>query len=124
MGRWGSRKRAALCAASAAVIGICAWQMLGAGEGVRFARTALLVDAATGDLFEFSLASGRAVSIPARNPDTGLRSLLPVYEKDGRWVLAGRELAALNHLDVQPAAIDRKTGEVRVAGRAREVGEW
>ena len=124
MGWCGNRKRAAICAASAAVIGLCAWQVWGAEDGIRFARSVTLVDVNSGQLFEFAL-DGRAVSIPARNPDAGVRSRLPVREREGRWFLAPREAAALASLPVQPdAVIDRASGEVRVPGAPRAVGEW
>ncbi|MCC6661651.1 MAG: hypothetical protein IT437_12285 [Phycisphaerales bacterium] len=109
-----------LCAALAAVVGFCTWRALAPGGGIRFAPSTLLVDVATGELFEFRFGGGRTLSVPARHPRTGVRSLLPVREENGRWFIGSRELAGLSKLAVAPGAVlSLTTGEVRAFWGAR-----
>ena len=81
-----------------------------------------MADVSTGELFEFPVGGGASISVPARNPGTGARSLLPVNEDGGRWYLGPRERGALGSLGVPLAAVmDAATGELRAVGRPRRI---
>jgi hypothetical protein len=74
-----------------------------------------LVDVTTGELWTVSV-KGRGVGIPATNPETGVQSLISAFQDEqGRWIAGSRDMKAVGHLGIKPAAVDPKTGEIRVA---------
>jgi hypothetical protein len=92
------------------------------GPRVQLASTMIMADVTTGELFEFSISGRRGMTVPGLNPDSGRFLLLPVERNDsGGWVINERARGLLSDLEAEPAAVDRKTGEVQVSGRPRRV---
>jgi hypothetical protein len=84
----------------------------------------VMVDVATGDILSFPIDGGHAVSIPAVNPETQRRNLVPVHLDDrGAWILSSRYRAALAQTDDKARIVfDEQTGALSAsAGRARRV---
>lgn len=105
-----------LFVAAAAVMVGSFWFTLSDDSGADLADAIIMVDVSTGDLYRFSLTD-RGVVIPARNPDTDKRALLPIQkEEDGKWRLLERYRGSINSLEVQPTAVvDTESGEVKVS---------
>jgi hypothetical protein len=78
--------------------------------------TVVLVDVASGQLYEFNTAN-LSVVIPAVNPDSGKTSLMPVRkEADGKWRIPKRYLESLSEIsDLGKDVTDKKSGEVKVS---------
>lgn len=54
---------------------------------VDLSNTVVLVDTETGDLFRVSIKR-RGILPPLRSPVTGNLSLVPISERDGRWIVS------------------------------------
>lgn len=87
-----------------------AWQVFGR-ERVDKADSVLLMDVATGDLYRVDVRGSRGVAIPARHPDNGERTLIPVIrDDDGVWTITERYRSAVERMEVEPTdRIDRST---------------
>lgn len=76
----------------------------------------LFVDVQTGELFDYKIR--KSAVIPAKNPDTGNASLLPVDEEaDGTLRIRERYLNVLDIIPVAPDAVDPQTGVVTVKSK-------
>jgi len=77
-------------------IGLVGWNLFG-GEKIQQADSVVMVDVNSGELFQFSVKGSKSVLIPARHPDTGERTLLPVDKgEDGGWVVAARYMHVMS----------------------------
>lgn len=87
------------------------------GDGIDLAGTVLTVDIASGDLYLID-TNGRGIVLPAKHPETKLRTLFPIYEdEEGNYVLDGRGLARIQDEELQTVdIIDRETGRVATDG--------
>jgi hypothetical protein len=82
---------------------------------VKMTDTITLVDVKTGDLFVTTLKGSHAVVVPAKNPDTGSETLIPVDKVDGKWVIGKRHLPGAVQLAGQGnGVLDQTSGEVKV----------
>lgn len=82
------------------------------GGTPRLSNTVYLVDVNSGELFEARIR--KSVFYPAKNPDTGNSSLMPVIEVDGKWRLMERYIDAVQYSPVPPDAVDLSTREAKV----------
>lgn len=110
-----------LMIAAIGVLGFSVWNFgfKSKGDLDLLADSVVMIDVTTGDLFEFSLKGRRGVVVPAVNPDTGTRTLIPVEpgpEGQG-WSVSERNLNVLRSLEVQISAIDRSTGRATPSGQ-------
>lgn len=108
----------AVMGAAVVAVGVSVWYSFSrSGSKVDFASQIIMADVTTGDLFSFDVGGRKAVMVPARNPDSGKLTLLPVERRpDGNWYIGERELGGLGGLEGEPLAVDRNTGQVRVTG--------
>lgn len=83
-----------------------------------------MVDVTTGQLFNFTLGGKRGVSVPETNPDSGKRTLVPVYKDSaGTWMVDPRDRPALREFSKEPKLfVDGNSGKVEAApGKPRHV---
>lgn len=114
-------KHVAAAVACAAALGLLAWQLM-APRSMPMARTAMLVDVTTGQLYEMSVEGG--LMVPERNPESRALTLMPVEQSEGGdWSVPSRMMTSISMIEGTPAAItDRRTGAVKVNGEpARKV---
>ena len=96
-------------------LGLLGWNIFG-GERIHKADSVVMVDVNTGELFEFSVKGRKGVMVPAKHPETGERTLLPVVKsEDGKWVVSSNHMFELNRYESEErSSIDsqgRVTGE-------------
>jgi hypothetical protein len=91
-----------------------------AGEEIRLADSVILADVRTGALFEISTKGHHGVLLPAKHPETGERTLLPVHETErGQWNIDSRYMADLARFDAQQrAALD---AQGRVSPESKDI---
>jgi hypothetical protein len=96
-----------------ALIGVAASAYYTFGRGrVSLDHKVVLADIESGELFAID-SSGKTIPVPARNPDSGERTLYLVAEEDdGGWYLFARGMNMLRQAGKEPAAIDMETGKV------------
>ena len=87
--------------------GLLVWNAVGS-ERIEKADKMMLVDIATGQLFEANIAGRRAVLVPAKHPETGERTLMPVgKDEQGTWRGDGRHMSLMSEYPrEQRTAID------------------
>lgn len=87
--------------------------MRNSGPVVSLAKTMVVADVVTGDLYEIPIPHG--IGIPAKNPKTGTATLFPVVQSpEGAWVIPARYRSCVLP-DPKPLAVkDMKSGEVAV----------
>ena len=83
--------------------------------GVNLADSILMVDVKTGDRFRIDTSGKRATGIPARHPDTGKETLLPIVERDGAWYLAEHYRSGLEYIEGENPAVDMVSYEIRIS---------
>lgn len=82
------------------------------GSKVDLADSILMVDVRTGDRFRFDTGGRRGVTVPAKHPETGERTLLPVVQgEDGKWYIA-RRYRSLEGLEASEEVVNPQTFEV------------
>lgn len=96
----------------AALIALVLGLWLSMRGGVHLADELIMVDVKTGDRFRFDVSGNRGVTVPAKHPDTGQRTLLPVVQTDGRWVISERYRGALGDLEPSTDNVRMSTFEV------------
>ncbi len=98
--------------------GVTVW-MLGFGsksEKNLLADSIVMVDAETGQLYQFSLKGKRGVMVPERNPDSQKIALIPVIQDEaGQWSVTERTRSTIQYLEVPNNMIDRSSGTVKVS---------
>ncbi len=90
------------------------------GSGVEFSNRVMLVDVKTGQIYAVD-SSNKTITVPARHPETGERTLFPVErEEKGEWRIDPR---ALRDLDESGLAVPEvvETGSGRVIGATRTI---
>ncbi|HLO40513.1 MAG TPA: hypothetical protein VK176_05775 [Phycisphaerales bacterium] len=107
-------KHYALITAAVVALGAGLYFSMG-GPEPQLKDTMVLVDVASGQLYEFNTSS-MSVVIPAINPESGKNSLMPVRkEADGKWRIPKRYLDSLSEINELGSGVtDKKSGEVRV----------
>ncbi len=100
-----------------AVLALAGGLFLSCRGGVDLADSILMVDVNSGDRFRFDTSGKRGVIIPAKHPETGERTLLPIYEMDGQWVIAERYRAGLGNDEFPAAAVDLETYAVSISDK-------
>lgn len=85
--------------------------------GVHLADSILMVDVKTGDRFRFDTSGKRGVTIPAKNPDTGDRTLLPIRQVDGIWVIAERYRSSIEFFEFESPVVDYETFTVSLSDK-------
>lgn len=95
------------------VVGIV--MAMGKHSSPRTASEVVLVDMKTGELFEASTRK-RTLVLPAKNPDTGERSLMRVHfdEEQDAYVISGHYLDMLKEIEGITVPVDMETGKVDV----------
>ncbi len=116
MAGFGERNRGKLSVLLAAValiaVGVVVYGQL---RGARVVpNTVKLVCVATGKVYSFNRDQVSTV-LPARNPDTGERTLLPCYEENGVLHVAPRYSYALTELGDKNRYVDTETLVVQSA---------
>mgnify|MGYP000558693638 CR=1 FL=1 len=98
------------------LVGSVVYQCQASGRRVSLADSVIVADVLTGDLFESDLPSNKSAFFPAVHPVTKTSSLLPAFQKDGKWYLYERYLVYVERNLKQTAAalVDPKTGELKV----------
>lgn len=103
----------------AGVLGLVAgivFTVRSSGPPVTLAKTLVVADIATGDLFEMPLPE-RGILLPVKNPKTGTQTLFPVDRTaEGTWCIPPQfRGVAASVKDPKPDALkDRQTGEIAV----------
>jgi len=82
-----------LIIAAVAVLAFTGWRMMGSGP-VDGPSGHMTVDVITGQLYLVQKGKAKGIVYPSKNPDTGDRTLIPVYQDEGseRWTLDERFL--------------------------------
>lgn len=94
--------------------GLLVWQTMGSGDQeAEFSDTMMLVDVATGQLYEVNLRKTRP-AVPAKSPETGQRTLVTVHKsKEGQWVVTPTELDEVEAMKDANKVIDLASGIAR-----------
>ncbi len=93
------------------LVGMVVWQCR--NKSVELASSIVLVDVESGQLIEAALPTNRAVMFPATNPESKRETLYPATRGDsGGWKVIERYVPYLNTKDVDPKAVDLKTGKI------------
>lgn len=82
----------------------------------RVAKSMLMVDINTGQLYEFDISKVSMI-IPEVSPETGKQTLYPVRKgEDGKWYASPRYIEAIDpKTDGEPTAlVSAETGEVKL----------
>ncbi len=112
-----------LGAAALAAVVTSARSMSSESETPTLIDEIVMVDVATGDILSFPLDSPtRSISIPAINPETKRRNLVPVHRDDrGAWILSSRYRGAIDQTEDKARIVfDAQTGALNASvGRAR-----
>lgn len=73
------------------VLGFSLWKSLFSGSRVEFGDRVYMVDVLSGELFYADTSGRHGVVVPAKNPDTGIRSIIPVLmTEEGEIALSFR----------------------------------
>lgn len=91
--------------------------------GVHLADSILMVDVKTGDRFRFDTSGRKGVGVPAKHPDTGIRTLLPIIERDGNWLIATRYRIALESMEDDVVVVDYETFQVTLSDASIRAGK-
>jgi hypothetical protein len=74
-----------------------------------------MADVNTGEIFHLPIGKGpNAADIPGKNPKTGEKTLMPVMEENGKWVVLQRFFPSVKNIPGGHPAIDDATREVKV----------
>ena len=93
------------------LVGMVVWQC-NSGK-VKLASSITLVDVETGQLIEAPLPKNRSVLFPATHPDTKRATLFPAHRNEsGGWEVSGRYVPYVKSKDIDPKAVDLKTGAI------------
>lgn len=78
------------------VLAFSGYRMMGSGV-VKGPSGQMTVDVLTGQLYMLKKGKARGIMYPAKNPDTGDRTLFPVVQEDGsdEWTINSRMLEAI-----------------------------
>ena len=84
-------------------------------DKVKQADSVIMVDIATGELFEAPRPGNHAVMFPGKNPTTGKATLYPAHASEGKWRIDVRFLPEIRKsADLKKElTVDWKTGEVQ-----------
>jgi hypothetical protein len=102
------------------LVGMVVWQCR---QGtVELASSITLVDVESGQLIEAPLPKNRAVLFPATNPETKRKTLFPAHQTEsGNWEVSSRYVPYVKSKEVDPKAVDLKTGSIaNVSGPVRK----
>lgn len=101
-------------------LGVGLWMSM--RGGVDLADELIMVDVKTGDRFRFDVSGNLGVTVPAKHPETGERTLLPVVQADGKWYIGDRYRGALGELEASPDAVSSSTYEVTFSSASVRAG--
>jgi hypothetical protein len=87
---------------------------------MEFAKSMMVADIQTGELFELALGEKTRV-MPMTRPGGTTPTLYPVYQKDGAWFVEQRHLDGGSESLKTSKVVDIKTGQVQVTGPAKEL---
>ncbi|MBL4591424.1 MAG: hypothetical protein JKY96_05640 [Phycisphaerales bacterium] len=74
-----------------------------------------LVDVETGQLYTFDISGKNGIVIPARNPESNKKALLPVYKNDdSEWAISNRYRTLLDSMEVPTDAVAGNDAKVQV----------
>lgn len=95
----------ALAVLAVVVLVLGVWFSFFSGGAPKPPSSLMLIDVSTGEMFSVKLGK-RSHVIPAKNPDTGVRSIFPVEESDdGGWKINERYLFALDDVKYNSSVI-------------------
>jgi len=85
-----------LIVAALGVLAFSGFRMMGS-DVVKGPSGQMTVDVLTGQLYMLKKGKARGIAYPAKNPDTGDRTLFPVSQEDGSddWVINPRAIEAI-----------------------------
>lgn len=70
-----------------AVLGVSLWISL-SGEKVKSASSFYMVDVMTGEVYKADISGRRSVMVPAKSPETRVRSIVPIVKtEDNTWIV-------------------------------------
>lgn len=107
-----------LILAAVVLSGSILWQCNDESKIINIADRATVVDVVSGEVFETSLPTTRAVTYPAKNPSSGVVAVFPAQREDGKWVVPSRFRAQVQeYFKGKPdtGKFDAKSGEVAVS---------
>ncbi|MBX3322141.1 MAG: hypothetical protein KF757_04040 [Phycisphaeraceae bacterium] len=101
--------------------GLLVWNAMGKSSKVQTIDEMSFVDVLDGSMYVVNLRGRRGIGVPARNPDTGEYTLMPVFQDGNEWVIPDYYRPALKTIDTQSAEIvNPASGQVRpAAGKPR-----
>lgn len=102
-----------LIVAAFVALGVSAFLML-SNNDVQKASSMMLADIETGDLYEVKLKRVRGVTLPAKHPETGERTLVPVKKTDTEWVVPEMYRSSLDSVERSDVILDRGRGVLSV----------
>ncbi len=95
-------------------LGFSVWKFGFSGGRVVQPDSFMTVDIMTGQLYELRKGKARGMLLPAKNPDSGGRTLYPVEELDGVWVVKNAYLGYLSEDDLKKSKVTGGSGVVQV----------
>lgn len=93
-------------------LGLVGWQLFG-GSKVVTVDSMTLVDVNDGSTYIADLGGRKAVTVPARNPDTGEYTLVPVIKEGDSWVVPEYYRAVLKQFEKTDFISDPSTGVMK-----------
>lgn len=106
-----------LFVAAAIALGLGLFWQLGSGDEIEKATTVVIVDVATGDLYECDRPSGGGLLFPLKNPETQKALMLPAEREGEVWKVSSRYLplaVSLAEKESGEVALNKATGQVKV----------
>ncbi|MCC6950920.1 MAG: hypothetical protein IT433_05680 [Phycisphaerales bacterium] len=106
-----------LFVAAAIALGLGLFWQLRSGDQIEKATTVVIVDVATGDLYECDRPSGGGLLFPLKNPETQKALMLPAEREGEVWKVSARYLplaVSLAEKESGEVALNKATGQVKV----------
>lgn len=95
-------------------LGFSVWKFGVFGGGVEQPNGYMTVDIMSGQLYELRKGKAKGMTLPAKNPDTGERTLYPVEETNGKWTIMEGYLSYISENVMQRSKVKGSSGTVEV----------
>lgn len=94
--------------------GLLAWNFLGSSSK-KTADSMSFIDVVDGTLFKADLRAKKGMIVPAKNPDTGEYTLVPVEKSGSDWVVPDYFRRVLKEVPISATVVDLASGKVQPA---------
>lgn len=102
------------------VLGVSLWFSIFGGTRLESPNSVMLADIETGDRFIVNTSGSKIAILPAKNPESGVRSLFPVVRSDdGQWMVTpAMGWGLIDYEGPANAVSDRESRIVNISDRS------